>query len=182
MRMLKDWLVAFISYLHAAKNFFEKLNPVVTTLILMLIISVPITLVATMRNHGINRGIKQDIEDEARNKKLLEVGYDWVIKTPLKEESKYRGPIAVLTLLRNFEFLRFLIVLENPFVYLAIILPGIMWAENHVVFYAALLDSVFLGLLVFRIGGVRGWLSAFLIHTIINFSVFIGFVINTLLK
>ncbi|MBI3046629.1 MAG: hypothetical protein HYY86_03795 [Candidatus Harrisonbacteria bacterium] len=180
--MLKDRLAAFINHSHAAKNFFEKLNPVVTTLILMLVISVPITLVATMRNKGVNREIKQDIEDEARDKNLKWVGCDWVIKTPLKEELKFRGPIAVLTLLRNFEFLRFLIVLENPVIYFSIILPGLMWSEFHVVPYAALVDSVFLGLLVFRVGGIRGWLSALLVHVIINFSVFIGFVINTLIK
>lgn len=163
-------------------EFFGKLNPIVTTLILMLIISLPITLVSTMRKQGINKESKEGIESEAREKKLYHVGYDWVIKTPLKEEIKYRAPIAILTLLRNFELFKIFIVLENPVVYLAIILPGIMWAENHVVFYAALVDSVLLGLLVFKVGGIRGWLSALLIHTIINFSVFIGFVINTLIK
>ena len=164
------------------KEFFEKLNPIVTTLILMLMISVPITLVAIMRNRGINQETKQAIKDETTAKKPMEVGYDWIIKTPLKEELKFRGPIAALTLLRNFEFLRFLIVLENPVIYISIILPGLMWSEFHVIPYAALVDSVFLGLLVFKVGGIRGWLSALLVHMIINFSVFLGFLINTLSK
>ena len=180
--MFKEQVQTIVNFLYAAKSFFEKLSPIVSTLILMLIISLPITLVATMKNQGINRESRNEIENEARKKKLCQLGYDWIIKTPLNEEIKYRAPIAILTLLRNFEFLKFLIVLENPIVYLTIILPGIMWAENHVVFYAALIDSVLLGLLVFKIGGLRGWLSALLIHMIINFSVFIGFIINTLIK
>ncbi len=169
-------------YFSAVTIFFRKLNPIVTTLILMLVISVPITLVSSALDKGIDRYNQQSIEDSVKDKKLSYIAYDWVIKTPFKEELIYRSPIALVTLLRNIKFLKAFIALENPLIFCLIIFPGLIWSQGHAVPYAALFDSILLGLLVFKIGGLRGWLSSFLIHLIINFSVFIGFAIHYFLK
>lgn len=169
-------------FLYKIKHFFESLHPIVVTLVLMLMVSVPITLVSSATNKGINRENKQDIEDFFKNNKFSDVAIDAIFKTPFKEEVKYRGPIAVVSSLRYLNFFRNFITFENPIIWFIIILPGVDFSQGHAIPFAALFDSLLLGWLVFKIGGWRGWLAAFLVHAIVNLSVVIGFGVNLLIK
>jgi hypothetical protein len=158
------------------KDFFEKVHPIVFTLFLMLMVSVPITLVSSALNTGVNAENLADIRNFFKTNKPAAVAYDVILKIPLKEEAKYRLPIMFLS------YLKFFLTLENPLVWFVIILPGIPWAQGHAVPLAALVDSLILGWLVFKIGGIRGWLAALLVHVLINFSIFLGYAVNLMLQ
>lgn len=166
--------------IHSIRNFFKKLHPVTATLFMMLLVSVPITLVSSALNKGINKENQEYIEDFFKNTKPKALAYDLIIKTPFKEEMKYRAPVFMLSLLKG--YLGKMISFENPLVWLVIILPGISWSGTHVIPIAALIDNLFLGWLVFKIGGVRGWLAGLLVHMLVNTAVFIGFSMNLLFK
>src|SRR3989344_2906734 len=99
-----------------------------------------------------------------------------LISSVLDKGIKYRLPALIISYLKPF------LTLENPVVWLVIILPGLPWSEGHAVPLAALIDNLFLGWLVFKIGRLRGWLAALLVHMIINFSVFLGYAVNLLIK
>jgi|SRR3989344_1004306 len=163
-------------WLNEIKEFFGKLHPIVLTLLLMFTISVPITLISSVLDKGINRENRQDISEFFRRNKVSALAFDLIVKTPLTEEIKYRLPALIISYLKPF------LTLENPVVWLVIILPGLPWSEGHAVPLAALIDNLFLGWLVFKIGRLRGWLAALLVHMIINFSVFLGYAVNLLIK
>lgn len=179
---MRDSLEELRQFSYKVKYFFESLHPIVVTLVLMLLVSVPITLVASATNKGVNRENKQDIEDFFKNNKFSDVAIDAIFKTPFKEEAKYRGPIALVSTLKYIHFFKNFITLENPIIWFIIILPGIDFSQGHAIPFAALFDSLLLGWLVFKIGGWRGWLAAFLVHAIVNLSVVIGFGVNLLIK
>lgn len=165
-----------------AVRFFRNLHPITSTLILVLTVSVPITLVSSALEKGVNRENLAASVDYFKNNKLSKIAFETLVEAPFKEKLKHRGPIAAVTLLRNFRWARWLITLENPFIFLLVIFPGVQWAETHTNYWAALFDSVLYGLLVFKIGGLRGWLSSWGVHVIVNFAVFIGFSVNLLIK
>jgi len=166
--------------LRSIRNFLNTIHPVTTTLLMMLLVSVPVTLVSSAFQRGINKENQQFINEFFRDNKPKALAYDLIIKTPIKEEMKYRAPVFMLSLLKG--YFKKLISFENPLVWLIIILPGISWSSTHVLPIAALIDNLFLGWLVFRIGGIRGWLAGLLVHMLVNTAVFIGFYINSLLK
>jgi ribose/xylose/arabinose/galactoside ABC-type transport system permease subunit len=179
---MREKPAGLMEFLYKAKYFFESLHPIVVTLLLMLMVSVPITLVSSTTNKGVNRENKQDIEDFFKENKFKDVALDTILKTPLKEEAKYRGTIAIVSSLKYLNFFKNFITFENPIVWFIIILPGIDFSQGHAIPLAALFDSLLLGWLVFKIGGWRGWLAAFLVHAIVNLSVTIGFGVNLLIK
>ncbi len=166
--------------LRAIRNFLKTIHPVTATLIMMLSVSVPVTLVSSALQKGVNKENQQFINEFFRETKPKALAYDLIIKTPIREEIKYRTPVFILSLLKG--YLGKLFTFENPLVWLVIILPGISWSESHILPIAALIDNLFLGWLVFRIGGVRGWLAGLLVHMLVNTAVFIGFYIGVLLK
>ncbi len=179
---MKERILLFVSsiagYLYSIRNFFRKLHPVVITLFLMLMVSVPVTLVMSIKNQGVNRENKKDIEDFFKENPVSAIAYDILVKTPVKEEFKYRGPVAIISLLKLIPFFKPIITFQNPLVWFLIIFPGIDWSQSHAVPWATLIDSLLLGWLVFKIGGIRGWLASLLVHELINLAVFIGFCVN----
>lgn len=179
---MKERIFSFCSltgrFFYSLRNFFRKLHPMVITLLLMLTVSVPVTLVMSIKNSGVNRENKKDIEDFFKENSISAIAYDILVKTPLKEEIKYRGPVAIASLLKPLAFFKPIITLENPLIWFLIIFPGINWSQSHIIPWPVLIDSLLLGWLVFKIGGVRGWLASLLVHELINLAVFIGFCVN----
>jgi len=156
------------------ENWFRNFHPFISALFLIGIIGTIINLLADhlhFRNQESTAWLVMYFYHTPPKALLL----DLLIYTPIYEELKYRGAVALLSYFKpKLSFTSLLTIVT-------MLIPALVWGSGHSIPISEVFSAIIFSWLVFEIGGLKGLGQAIFLHFLINLAVVIGFFLRILI-